>query len=135
MKNIASLSEAVKELELWRSTEFRNNDETDESLHLLKQSLDIVLPLLKKREIRNQAAKNMAITDLLMTVFKCKKPFLQNPIQYQDGEYINTRYLTISGEKAYDKLITVLYATKLITETDNIDEAVEVLDQLVSTDA
>lgn len=61
-----------------------------------------------------------------------KNPFLVNPQKSDDG---NLKCLTVSGNKAYKKLIDIVYCIGEITETDigAINEIVECLDELTDT--
>ena len=73
----------------------------------------------------------MTLGDILRKHFHCKHPFYNKPKKFKDCDYVTSyEYLTNSGNKAYGKLIEVLYDIRqLLPEYgDTIEDIVEDLD-------
>lgn len=71
---------------------------------------------------------------ILRDHFDCKKPVLKRPVVFTDLDgYDSKRYLTVSGFKAYAKLIGLLYDLKNLVEDDidfDVDGIIEDLDTI-----
>lgn len=75
----------------------------------------------------------MCLDDILKEYCKCKKPFYKNPIKVIDGDTEKIQYLSVSGEKAYARLIAMLYDIGELTEVD-VSEIVERLDDIADSE-
>lgn len=67
------------------------------------------------------------LEDILITLGS-KKPFRKKPIRYDEERQ---DWLTESGNKAYSKLIDIVYTIGELTDT-NMNDIVEILDQITS---
>lgn len=68
--------------------------------------------------------------------FGCEKPFLKNR-QVDNIDYDGTRhyrYLTESGNKAYNLLTDVIYGLQNIGVIDNANDIIDELDSIVSSE-
>lgn len=69
------------------------------------------------------------LEEILQQDFNCKRPFYKNPTYDANG---NREHLTVSGGKAYDKLIDLFYQVGALTEMKSeVNEIVERLDEIV----
>lgn len=75
-----------------------------------------------------------SLEEILQRCFGCKKPFLKNKrISYIDSEgYTHYNYMTNSGWKNYDKLLTVLYGLENIGVIHSVGHIVDQLDRILS---
>ena len=74
------------------------------------------------------------LESILGHCFGCKRPFLAKKkldCIEADGEK-HYQYLTASGNKAYSKLVDLVYGLQNIGVIDDADEIIEQLDALVS---
>ena len=79
----------------------------------------------------------MSIETVLKAYFGCKKTFLQNPkliSETIDGnkEY---EYMTKAGNRAYNKLVGVVYALGSLGLINNVNSIVDKLDAIVDSEA
>ena len=52
----------------------------------------------------------MTLGDILAKYFGCKHPFLKNPVVIDKGlDWEHRRYITVNGDKAYAKLVELIY--------------------------
>ena len=81
--------------------------------------------------------ENVTLEEIFQKHFGCKKPFLKNKKAigwYSDGEADYT-YLTSAGGRAYGKLTSLLEDIgKLLDRTEDVDEWIEDLDDIVNYD-
>ncbi len=74
---------------------------------------------------------------ILKKHFGCKSPFLKNPVAVDQGiEWKHYRYISRNGDKAYAKLVELIYdLEKLLPDLIDSNEIVEQLDQIVDGDS
>lgn len=74
---------------------------------------------------------------ILKKHFGCKNPFLKNPVVVDQGiEWKHYRYISRNGDKAYAKLVELIYdLEKLLPDLIDSNEIVEQLDQIVDGDS
>ena len=74
---------------------------------------------------------------ILKKHFGCKSPFLKNPVVVDQGiEWKHYRYISRNGDKAYAKLVELIYdLEKLLPDLIDSNEIVEQLDQIVDGDS
>lgn len=68
---------------------------------------------------------------ILQDYFGVKRPFLKTPERHWDGM---DRYLSRAGEKAYGRLVSLLYDLEDILENFSASEIIEELDQIADGD-
>ena len=75
----------------------------------------------------------MSLGDILTKHFGCKHPFLKNPVrENKGGDWEKTRYATKNGDKAYAKLVELIYDLEsLLPDLIDSNEIVEQLDQII----
>lgn len=69
----------------------------------------------------------MSLEEILQTYFGCKKPFLNNRRVTDGGEIIS---MTKNGYKAYDRLVSLLYALESLDVGIDANEVIETLDNI-----
>lgn len=75
-----------------------------------------------------------SLESVLRDNFGCKKPLLKRrkvDCVWSDGSKSYTK-LTVSGSKAYGKLVDTLYALDVMGVIDDANEVIESLDEIVS---
>lgn len=72
----------------------------------------------------------MSLEEILQTYFGCKKPFLNNRRVTDDGEVIS---MTKSGYKAYDRLVSLIYALDSLDVGIESNEVIENLDNIADS--
>lgn len=72
----------------------------------------------------------MSLEEILQTFFGCKKPFLNDRHVTADGEIIS---MTKNGYKAYDKLVSLIYALDSLDVGIDSNEVIENLDNIADS--
>ena len=75
----------------------------------------------------------MTIEEILQKHFGCKKPFLKKPKPYTDDD-CGTRYefMTQHGNRAYSKLVSLIYDLGDLGVGIDANHIIETLDNIVS---
>lgn len=80
--------------------------------------------------------RKVSLESILRKHFGCKRPFLKNPLKYTTGGIENEWYFTVSGEKAYEKLVSLIYDLDSLTEGEyKLYDLVEDLDLIADKQA
>ena len=79
----------------------------------------------------------MDIETILKDFFGCKKPFLKNPklISETIDGYEEYEYMTKAGNRAYNKLVGVVYALGKLGLISNANSVIDRLDAIVDSEA
>lgn len=74
----------------------------------------------------------MTLEEILQIHFGCRHPMLKTPVQKSEEEGYGYNYLTKSGWRAYNKLISLLYdLDKLCPNSFDVSNLIEELDSIV----
>ena len=71
----------------------------------------------------------VTLASILTKYFGCKNPVLERPVP-DDMNDFGKRYLTRSGQRAYAKLISLLYDLETLIDLDDVSNAIEMLDEI-----
>lgn len=76
--------------------------------------------------------RKVSLESILRKRFGCKRPVLKKPYKYTTDGVENEWYLTVSGGKAYEKLVSLIYDLDDLTDGDyKLYDLVDDLDLIV----